>query len=53
MKQYFKYFKYVFKHKFWVMKYCFEDRLYIRGILHDINKFRPSNFIAYANYFYL
>jgi len=53
MKQYYKYFKYVITHKFWVMKYCFEDGLYIQGILHDINKFRPSNFYAYANYFYL
>lgn len=35
------------------MYYCFKEGLYYRGILHDINKFRPSNFLAYANYFYL
>jgi len=50
---YIKYLKYVITHKFWVMKYCFEEGLYFRGLLHDMNKFRPFNFIAYAKYFYL
>lgn len=35
------------------MYYCVCDGLYWRAITHDMNKFRLSNFIAYAQYFYL
>ncbi len=49
----FKYLNYVSKHKFWVMYYCFKEGLYTQGLLHDLNKFYPSNFHAYAKYFYL
>lgn len=53
MKYYFKYLKYLLIHKFWVTHYCFQEKLYWRGIMHDINKFRLSSILPYAKYFYL
>ena len=52
MKRYLKYFSYVFRHKWYVMLACFSEGLFIAGILHDLSKFRPSEFIPYARYFY-
>lgn len=52
MKQYINYLKYVLRHKFYVMIECFKVGLYWRGLLHDISKFLPSEFIPYANHFY-
>lgn len=56
MIQFFKmhlgYLSYVLRHKFWVSYYCFKDRLIWRGLTHDLSKFRPSEWFAYANYFY-
>jgi len=31
---------------------CFKQKLYWQGLIHDLSKFRPSEFIPYANYFY-
>jgi len=31
---------------------CFKEGLYWRGIKHDWSKFRPSEFIPYARFFY-
>lgn len=52
MGKYWLHFKYTCIHKFWVMVYCFEIGLYRRGILHDLSKFRLSEFKAYADYFF-
>ena len=49
---YWKYFCYVVKHKWYVLCECFKTRLYWRGIMHDMSKFRPDEFIPYARYFY-
>lgn len=49
---YWKYLKYVIKHKWYVGKECFKCGLYWRGIVHDLSKFLPSEFIPYARYFY-
>ena len=49
---YWKYFCYVVKHKWHVLCECFKTRLYWRGIMHDMSKFRPDEFIPYARYFY-
>jgi len=49
---YWKYFKYVIRHKWFVMLECFKVGLYWRGIVHDISKLLPSEFIPYANHFY-
>ena len=50
--KYFKYLKYVIKHKWYVMIACFQQGLYWQGIIHDISKFLPSEFFPYANYFW-
>lgn len=56
---YIRYLKYVLRHKYYVMKECFElaksrgvRSLYWRGIVHDLSKFLPDEFIPYARYFY-
>ncbi len=51
MKRYFAYLKYVTRHKFFVMVECFKIGLIWRGLTHDLDKFLPSTFIAYAKYF--
>lgn len=50
--KYWKYLKYVLRHKYYVMIGCFRYGLIWRGIAHDLSKFYPSEFIPYANYFY-
>lgn len=52
MTKYFKYLSYVLRHKWYVMIECFRAGLIWRGLLHDLSKFYPSEFIPYANYFY-
>lgn len=50
--KYVKYLKYVLRHKWYVMIECFRFGLIWRGIMHDMSKLRPSEFIPYANFFY-
>lgn len=52
MKKYWMYFKYVARHKWYVATECFKKGLIWRGIVHDMSKLRPSEFIPYARYFY-
>ena len=52
MKKYYKYFLYVFRHKWFVFQACLSYGLIWQGIIHDWSKFLPDEFIAYANYFY-
>lgn len=47
-----KYLKYLIKHKFYVTRECFKMGIYWRGLLHDLSKFTPKEWIAYRNYFY-
>ncbi len=49
---YWKYLKYVIRHKWYVSIECFKMGLFWRGITHDLSKFRPSEFIPYARFFY-
>ena len=49
---YWKYLKYVLRHKYYVMIECFRIGLYWRGTMHDLSKFYPSEFIPYAQFFY-
>jgi len=51
MRKYTKYLSYVLRHKWYVMIECFSRGLFLRGIMHDMSKFRPSEFIPYARYF--
>ena len=50
MKRYWAWFKYLTKHKWYVMQECFKERLYLRGILHDLDKYLPEQFFPYANF---
>jgi len=52
MWKHFKYLSYVIRHKFWVGYYCFKEGLIWRGLVHDCSKFLPSEWFAYASYFY-
>lgn len=52
MGKYLKYFKYLCKYKYYVMKECFRLGIPLRGILHDMSKFRPTEFFISAEYFY-
>ena len=56
---YLKYLKYIIRHKWFVFIECFKIgwkqkklNMFWRGIMHDISKFYPSEFIPYARYFY-
>ena len=46
----FKHLKTVLKHKTNVAKYCFMCGLYWQGLLHDMSKFSPTEFIESAKY---
>lgn len=46
-----KYAKYLFWHKWFVLGACLKRGLYLRGIIHDYDKFFPSRWMAYANFF--
>lgn len=49
---YWKYLKYVLKHKWFVFIECCKLGIPLRGLFHDLSKFLPSEFIPYARYFY-
>lgn len=51
MNKHAKYISYLARHKWYVMVECFRVGLYWRGIIHDLSKFRPCEWIPYANYF--
>lgn len=48
---YFKYLKYIIKHKWYVFIECCKVGLVWRGIIHDMSKFLPSEFGPYARHF--
>ena len=50
--KYLKYLKYVLKHKYFVMIECWKVGLIWQGIVHDLSKLLPNEFIPYANFFY-
>jgi len=47
-----KYLKYVVRHKFYVAVLLVKEGLYWQAITHDLSKFRWFPFKTYANYFY-
>ena len=51
MSKFFKYLTYLTRHRWYVMLECFKMGLYWRGLVHDISKYRPSEFIPYMNHF--
>ncbi|MDD6212273.1 MAG: DUF5662 family protein [Clostridiales bacterium] len=44
-------FKTITRHKLLVMKYCFRLGLYRQGLLHDLSKYSPTEFIPGVIYF--
>ncbi len=38
-------------HKIMVMKYCFKAGLYKQGLLHDLSKYTPTEFLAGVKYY--
>lgn len=49
---YIKYLWYVMKHKWYVFIECCKLGIVWRGLVHDLHKFLPCEFIPYAKYFY-
>lgn len=52
MSPYLRYLWYVIRHKWYVLKACWGAGLLWQGIIHDISKLRPSEFMPYAQHFY-
>ena len=44
-------FKTITYHKWLVMKYCFQVGLYRQGLLHDLSKYSPSEFLTGVHYY--
>lgn len=51
IKNSFKHFKKICKHKYYVGKYCFHYGLYKQGITHDLSKFSPTEFFESVKYY--
>jgi hypothetical protein len=52
MAKYWIFLKYLIRHKWHVFVECCRQGVPCRGMSHDVSKFLPSEFIAYANYYY-
>jgi len=46
-----KHFKVIVKHKYYVLIECWKMGLYWQGIVHDLSKFSPAEFVPSAKYF--
>ena len=44
-------FRTITKHKMMVMKYCFRVGLYRQGLMHDLSKYSPAEFLVGAKYY--
>ncbi len=51
MLHFWKHFKKITHHKMMVMKGCFSVGLYRQGIMHDLSKYMPSEFMVGARYY--
>ena len=47
-----RYLTYLFKHKFYVFVEACKLGIPLQGLLHDVSKLYPEEFVPYANYFY-
>ena len=48
---FFGHFKTITRHKMLVMKYCFRLGLYRQGLMHDMSKYCPKEFLVGAKYY--
>ena len=46
-----QHFKTITKHKLLVMQYCFRIGLYKQGLLHDLSKYSPTEFLVGCKYY--
>lgn len=46
-----RHFKTITRHKWMVMKYCFRVGLYKQGLLHDLSKYSPTEFLVGCRYY--
>lgn len=46
-----KHLKTISKHKYYVMKFCFKCGMIKRGLLHDLSKFGPTEFLGSVKYY--
>lgn len=51
VKNFWGHFKTIHKHKFKVMELCFKCGLYKQGLLHDLSKYSPIEFISGVKYY--
>jgi hypothetical protein len=49
---YARYLLYILRHKWFVFLECWKVGLFWRGLTHDLSKFSPAEFGAYARYFF-
>ncbi len=49
--KFFAHFKTITTHKLLVMKYCFRVGLYWQGLMHDMSKYMPSEFLRGARFY--
>ena len=47
-----KYASYLARHKAYVTLECFHQGLFRRGLMHDLSKLRPSEWLPYTEFFY-
>ena len=52
MRRYLAYLSYVLRHKWYVFLACRKLGIPWLGVIHDLSKFRPSEFLPYARHFY-
>ncbi len=46
-----RHFKTITRHKWMVLKYCFRVGLYRQGLLHDLSKYSPTEFLVGCRYY--
>ncbi len=46
-----QHFETITKHRHLVMRYCFRCGLYLQGLLHDLSKYAPAEFLKGARYY--
>ena len=52
MKKHFKYLFYVIKHKWYVLVECYKAGIIWQGLIHDLSKFNPVEWLPYVEYFF-
>jgi len=51
MNNFFSHLRTVARHRFWVRHYCFVAGLYWQGVVHDLSKYSPTEFIESVRFY--